>query len=129
MISWIQRYFQSHFKVIFAVLLGVLIISFVFTIGAAPGIGRADRQVVEQHFFGYNLGLQTDQQRLMGDAAGVRVSAAEGLGRRALPGAPADVEPHGPSLNAGGPPKREGPGRIARPGPLGASETDVGYSM
>src|SRR5688572_19389908 len=69
MISWIQRYFQHHFKVIFAVLLGLIIISFVFTIGAAPGIGQADRQVVDRHFFDYNLSLQSDQQRLMGDAA------------------------------------------------------------
>src|SRR5688572_20213511 len=68
MISWIQRYFQSHFKVIFAVLLGVIIISFVFTIGAAPGIGQPDRKMVDRHFFGYNLALQTDQQKLMGDA-------------------------------------------------------------
>jgi peptidyl-prolyl cis-trans isomerase D len=68
MITWIQRYFQSHFKVIFAVLLGVLIISFVFTIGAAPGIGQADRQVVDRDFFGYNLSHQSDQERLMGDA-------------------------------------------------------------
>ena len=64
MISWIQRYFQHHFRVVFALLLAVVIISFVFTIGAAPGIGRADRQVVDRHFFGYNLSLQSDQQRL-----------------------------------------------------------------
>ncbi|MBI5692160.1 MAG: peptidyl-prolyl cis-trans isomerase [Verrucomicrobia bacterium] len=69
MISWIQKYFQHHFKVIFAVLLGVTIIAFVFTIGAAPGIGNADRQgVSERPFFSYNLALQSDQQRLMGDA-------------------------------------------------------------
>lgn len=78
MITWIQRYFQHHFKVIFAVLLGVIIISFVFTIGAAPGIGRADRQLVDRHFFGYNLSLQADQQKLMGDAslsAGLRIGS------------------------------------------------------
>jgi peptidyl-prolyl cis-trans isomerase D len=78
MISWIQRYFQHHFRTIFAVLLGLIIISFVFTIGAAPGIGRADRRMIERHFFGYNLGLQSDQQRLMGDAglsANLRVGA------------------------------------------------------
>ena len=39
MISWIQRYFQHHFRTIFTVLLGVTIISFIFTIGAAPGLG------------------------------------------------------------------------------------------
>jgi peptidyl-prolyl cis-trans isomerase D len=78
MISWIQRYFQHHFRTIFAVLLALTIISFVFTIGAAPGIGRADRQVVDRQFFGYNLSLQSDQQRLMGDAglsANLRVGA------------------------------------------------------
>jgi peptidyl-prolyl cis-trans isomerase D len=78
MISWIQRYFQHHFRVIFGVLLAVVIISFIFTIGAAPGIGRADRQMVDRHFFDYNLSLQSDQQRLMGDAglsANLRVGA------------------------------------------------------
>lgn len=69
MITWIQKYFQHHFKVIFAVLLAGVIIAFVFTIGAAPGIGQADRQMVDRFFFGYNLGLQSDQQKLMGDAS------------------------------------------------------------
>jgi peptidyl-prolyl cis-trans isomerase D len=69
MITWIQRYFQHHFKVIFAVLLAGVIIAFVFTIGAAPGIGQADRQMVDRYFFGYNLSLQSDQQKLMGDAS------------------------------------------------------------
>lgn len=68
MITWIQRYFAHHFKTIFAVLLAVTIISFIFTIGASPGIGRGDRRVVDREFFGYNLSLQDDQQRLMGDA-------------------------------------------------------------
>jgi peptidyl-prolyl cis-trans isomerase D len=79
MISWIQKYFQHHFKVIFAVLLGVIIIAFVFTIGAAPGIGNADRRAVaDRPFFKYNLSLQTDQESLMGDAglsANLRVGA------------------------------------------------------
>lgn len=68
MITWIQRYFAHHFKTIFAVLLATTIISFIFTIGASPGIGRGDRRVVDREFFGYNLSLQDDQQRLMGDA-------------------------------------------------------------
>ena len=69
MISWIQKTFQQHFRVIFTVLLGIIIISFVFTIGAAPGIGQADRGIVERKVFGYNLGSQEDQNRLFGDAA------------------------------------------------------------
>lgn len=68
MISWIQRYFQRHFKTIFAVLLAVTIISFIFTIGAAPGIGSGNRRAVDREFFGYNLALASDQQKMQGDA-------------------------------------------------------------
>jgi hypothetical protein len=69
MISWIQRYFQHHFKAIFAVLLAVIIVAFVFTIGAAPGIGRAEREAMNRYVFGYNLSSQEDSERLFGDAA------------------------------------------------------------
>lgn len=68
MISWIQRYFQNHFKAIFVVLLAVIIVAFVFTIGAAPGIGRAEREAMNRYVFGYNLSSQEDSQRLFGDA-------------------------------------------------------------
>lgn len=79
MISWIQRYFQHHFRIVFALLLAVTIISFIFTIGAAPGIGRGDRAgVMDREFFGYNLNLQSDQQRLMGDA-GLSASLRVGM--------------------------------------------------
>ncbi len=84
MISWIQKTFQQHFRSIFAVLLGVIIISFVFTIGAAPGIGDAQKRgLVDRFFFGYNLSLQRDQEKLMGDAglsASLRVGFMSGLG-------------------------------------------------
>lgn len=83
MISWIQKYFQSHFKIIFTLLLGVLIIAFVFTIGAAPGIGDAQRRgLTDRQFFDYNLASQQDQERLMGDAglsANLRVGPFGGL--------------------------------------------------
>jgi peptidyl-prolyl cis-trans isomerase D len=72
MISWIQRTFQQHFRVIFSLLLGVIVISFIFTIGATPGIGRGDRKVARRDFFGHNLGSQEEVQRMMLDA---RVSA------------------------------------------------------
>jgi peptidyl-prolyl cis-trans isomerase D len=68
MISWIQKYFQHHFKTVFAVLLAVTIISFIFTIGASPGIRGSDRRVLERQFFNYNLSLPDDQARLFGDA-------------------------------------------------------------
>ena len=69
MISWIQRSFQHHFKTVFAVLLAVTIISFILTIGATPGIGRADRRVVSRDFFGYNLASRDDMGRIMNEAA------------------------------------------------------------
>jgi len=72
MISWIQRYFQRHFRIIFSVLLAVTIISFIFTIGSTPGIGRADRRVVVRDFFGRNLASQEELSGLLGDA---RISA------------------------------------------------------
>ncbi|MFM1747693.1 MAG: hypothetical protein RLZZ188_1359 [Verrucomicrobiota bacterium] len=79
MITWIQKYFQHHFKAVFAVLLAVTIVAFVFTIGAAPGLGSADRRAAaDRPFFGYNLSLQSEQERLMGDAglsANLRVGA------------------------------------------------------
>lgn len=68
MISWIQTTFQHHFRKIFGVLLVLIIISFVFTIGASPGIGRADQKTLRREFFGLNLGSQEDVNRMMGDA-------------------------------------------------------------
>ena len=78
MISWIQRYFQHHFRTIFAVLLAVIIVTFIFGINASGGFGRADRAMIDRPFFGLNLALQADQQTLMGDAgfsANLRVGA------------------------------------------------------
>lgn len=69
MISWIQRSFQQHFRVIFAVLLGVTIISFIFTIGASPGIGRAGPKTLKQRFFGHDLTQQGASEQLYGDAS------------------------------------------------------------
>ncbi|HEY0944036.1 MAG TPA: peptidyl-prolyl cis-trans isomerase [Opitutaceae bacterium] len=68
MISWIQKTFQHHFRTIFMVLLGLVIVAFVFTIGASPGLGRADHKRLQRQFFDLNLGSQEDQERLFGDA-------------------------------------------------------------
>lgn len=67
MISWIQTTFQKHTKFFIFFLLVAITIPFVFTIGAAPGIGRAEHKVVEQEFFGYNLGNQEQVNRIMRD--------------------------------------------------------------
>ena len=69
MISWIQRTFQRHFRVVFAALLGITIISFIVTIGATPGIGRGDHVLVSREFFGHNLASRGESQQLNSDAA------------------------------------------------------------
>jgi peptidyl-prolyl cis-trans isomerase D len=68
MISWIQRNFQRHFRTIFGLILFVMIVSFIFTIGATPGIGHSDSRTRTQPFFGYNLASTDDHQHIFGDA-------------------------------------------------------------
>ncbi|MDX2185465.1 MAG: peptidyl-prolyl cis-trans isomerase [Opitutaceae bacterium] len=68
MISWIQQTFQHHFRTMFLVLLAVIIVSFVFVIGASPGIGQGERGALKKEFFGLNLASQADINRLHGDA-------------------------------------------------------------
>jgi peptidyl-prolyl cis-trans isomerase D len=91
MISWIQRNFQHHFRTIFGVMLAVMIISFIFTIGSTPGLGRADNRTRTQPFFNYNLASSDDQHRIFGDAEisvflhyGVPVEASPQLERYAF---------------------------------------------
>ena len=67
MISWIQRTFQHHFRLIFAVLLVGMVIPFIFTIGSTPGIGRAERSASGRDFFGHNLLSPSQTQALMND--------------------------------------------------------------
>jgi peptidyl-prolyl cis-trans isomerase D len=69
MISWIQRTFQQHFRAMFGVLLVVTIISFIFTIGASPGIGRAGPEVRSQSFFGHDLSRVGANESFGNDAA------------------------------------------------------------
>ena len=72
MISWIQRTFQHHFRLIFAVLLIGMVIPFIFTIGSTPGIGRAEHATATRDFFGHNLLSQEETRVLIGDT---RISA------------------------------------------------------
>lgn len=65
MISWIQRTFQQHFKWLFILLLGAVIISFVLMSNASSGIGdgRARRQP-PRPFLGIDLAQAEDMRRL-----------------------------------------------------------------
>ncbi len=69
MISWIQRTFQQHFKVVFSVLLFVTIVSFIMTIGASPGIGTAGTKTLKRTFFGRDLERQSTSNYLFGDSS------------------------------------------------------------
>jgi peptidyl-prolyl cis-trans isomerase D len=70
MISWIQRTFQHHFRVVFSVMLVVIIISFVFIYSPSSGLGGSDATVTaqKQQYFDLNLASAADQQKLLNDA-------------------------------------------------------------
>src|SRR5882672_7669964 len=69
MISWIQRTFQRHFRLVFAFLLLAMAVPLIVIFNPSSGFGRGDRKVVSRPFFGLNLASQEDQHRLIGDAA------------------------------------------------------------
>lgn len=69
MITWIQTYFQKHFRAIFAVLLGLIIISFVYSFNPSGGIHQGDRQAADRPFFGHNLSSEQEFGRIMRDGA------------------------------------------------------------
>lgn len=82
MISWIQRYFQHHFRLIFAGMLLIMAVPLIWVFNASSGMGHTDRRMIDREFFGYNLGLRDDQQRLFGDAqlsAQLQLGAMSGL--------------------------------------------------
>tara|TARA_B100001248_G_scaffold262737_1_gene262002 strand:- start:3715 stop:5310 length:1596 start_codon:yes stop_codon:yes gene_type:complete len=68
MITFMQRVLQRHYQWLFILLLIVVIISFVFTIGAAPGIssGRSNKK---RDFYGFNLNDESDTQELFHGSA------------------------------------------------------------
>ncbi|HEY5227089.1 MAG TPA: peptidyl-prolyl cis-trans isomerase [Opitutaceae bacterium] len=82
MISWIQRSFQHHFRIIFAVLLVGMVIPFIFTIGSTPGVGRPDHKTADRDFFGHNLLSRDDNIQLVSDT---RISAELQYGTEATP--------------------------------------------
>jgi len=69
MITWIQKTFQQHFRIVFLVLLAVVVISFVFVFNASSGLGRSQAGSVKRPFFGLNLGNEQDRARLMRDGS------------------------------------------------------------
>ena len=66
MISSIQKFLQKHHKWLLGSLLVVIIVAFVFTIGAAPGIGRKKSKSIV--FFGCDLSDVRQVKELASDA-------------------------------------------------------------
>jgi peptidyl-prolyl cis-trans isomerase D len=64
MISFLQRILQKHHKWLFSILLFVIVVSFVFTIGASPGIGTGRKRAKQEVFFDYNLSSERDRNAL-----------------------------------------------------------------
>ncbi len=65
MITWIQTRFQTGYKILFFFILIIVIVAFVFTVGDAPGMGRAGERAEPIEYFGYNLRSQADQQEII----------------------------------------------------------------
>jgi peptidyl-prolyl cis-trans isomerase D len=69
MITWIQTYFQRHFRTIFVGLLAVVIITFILGVNATGTFGLGDgRGRDSQPFFGLDLANPVDAKRLRADA-------------------------------------------------------------
>jgi len=86
MISWIQRTFAKHTKLVFLFLLLVITVPFVLTIGPSSGMGKAGSKELKRPFFGVNLDNQEQSRRMFLDA---NLSAQLKAGYNALQGAQA----------------------------------------
>ncbi|MDR1173179.1 MAG: hypothetical protein LBK24_00065 [Puniceicoccales bacterium] len=67
MISFLQNILQKHHKWLFSILLFIIVVAFVFTIGAAPGIGRA--KVKPRYCYNHNLANATEMQKIADNVA------------------------------------------------------------
>lgn len=68
MISWIQKYFQKHFRLVFvAVLLAVGLPMIVIYSSSGSGSGGGDIKVLERPFFNVNLANQEQARRVFTD--------------------------------------------------------------
>jgi peptidyl-prolyl cis-trans isomerase D len=69
MISWIQKYFQKHFRLVFGTILIAMAVPLVVIYSQSSGLGRASARQLERPFFGYNLGNETVMNRAFADAS------------------------------------------------------------
>ncbi|MDQ5978424.1 MAG: peptidyl-prolyl cis-trans isomerase [Verrucomicrobiota bacterium] len=67
MISWIQKYFQKHIKLVMLMMLFIIGLPMVFIYSQSSGLGSGDVRVREQKFFNVNLANPEQAQRVFGD--------------------------------------------------------------
>jgi peptidyl-prolyl cis-trans isomerase D len=67
MISWIQRYFQKHFRLVFIAVLLAVGLPMVVIYSSSGGGGGGGSKVLERPFFGVNLANQEQTRRLFAD--------------------------------------------------------------
>jgi len=68
MISWIQKYFQKHFRLVFlAVLIAIGLPMVVIYSSSGSGAGAGDIKVLERPFFHVNLANQEQARRVFSD--------------------------------------------------------------
>ncbi len=85
MISWIQKYFHRHFKLVFILILVAMGIPMVVIYSTSGGgVGRAGSKVLERPFFNVNLGNEAEARRISTDGS---LSAEFKAGYNALQGA------------------------------------------
>lgn len=85
MISWIQRYFHKHFRLVFALILVAMGVPMVVIYSSSgSGIGQAGSKVLERPFFNVNLGNEEQSRRVFTDG---NLSAQLKAGYAALQGA------------------------------------------
>ena len=69
MISWIQKYFQRHFRLVFALVLLAMAVPLVVIYSQSSGIGRAGSRILERPYFGHNLGNEAEAARIFRDGS------------------------------------------------------------
>lgn len=69
MISWIQKYFQKHFRLVFAMVLLAMAVPLVVIYSQSSGLGQGGHRTLEQKFFGRNLGNEAEVSQLMRDGS------------------------------------------------------------
>jgi peptidyl-prolyl cis-trans isomerase D len=67
MISWIQKYFQKHFRLVFFAVLIAVGLPMVVIYSQSSGIGQGSTKVRHQPFFHVNLANQEQARRVMSD--------------------------------------------------------------